>query len=856
MATYVLKIDGNVVDPAAAALSLEGLTFSWKTGAEFTFRQAKAHHQADYLEEDDVELTVDGEVVFRGRIVERSLRGEPGEEFVGYRARGLRGRAGDVPVVDPVTGIPEVTFNVEPPDEDNWQAAREDLTCGEIIQWLIDTFENELVAAGVLAQGGTHYLAGELAAMDVVPPEVVLHERNVDEAILTVLRYQADHGYRIDHAEHTFRFPRLSTLDQPTVTIDRLPEVPADRVLATLLRPTTADCYTAYEIRGARELTPAVLSLSQGDLEELWDDQLEATWTLPRAFSEYEQRDSGTDPVVQADTLTDSSKNWVTDEWVDGFLVERLTGGQGPVLLRAYRVLSNTATQVVVDGILFQPPQGYTVTYDLYAGVCPYRYVWSRYRIVDEDKRRLVRELPPVFQVANSFFLSHPLVERKLTVNNREAWVPVTAQVFCDGSGVVLTATPLYALTPGGTPLEPGAATGPEDVRLRCAYASGALVARYPETGYTGTAYSDCGLTRTRVRYLPEFVLDNDREQYRALAQELLQPLKDVNYRGEIPLAGLHWDFADLTRRINVAARDRLDNPITTGFESIASPLAEVRYDFARERTTLLVATNVALALFGTEALEEARSARLQVLQGRYRQLRYAVQVSIGHPTLNDGGARAGGDRGDEPPTTTTSAGPTTTTSAGPTTTTSTGPTTTTSTGPTTTTSTGPTTTTSTGPTTTTSTGPTTTTSSGATTTSSGGTTTTTGGTEIVQECCPSGAPYRFGFSAQGFGSIPVDCINLNVSGELTWDGNSWSWTDGTTSVDLTCSLVSGRSTGGDPRWEVTVWDATCSCSFASWEGNSPDCGVNCVTGGTFDDVCFASGPPSCETGSVTIWPI
>ena len=99
MATYVLKIDGEVVDPAQTALSLEGLTVSWKTGAELTFRQAKAHHQADYLEEDDVELTVDGEVIFRGRIVERSLHGEPGEEFVGYRARGLRDRAGDVAVV-------------------------------------------------------------------------------------------------------------------------------------------------------------------------------------------------------------------------------------------------------------------------------------------------------------------------------------------------------------------------------------------------------------------------------------------------------------------------------------------------------------------------------------------------------------------------------------------------------------------------------------------------------------------------------------------------------------------------------------------------------------------------------------
>ena len=142
------------------------------------------------------------------------------------------------------------------------------------------------------------------------------------------------------------------------------------------------------------------------------------------------------------------------------------------------------------------------------------------------------------------------------------------------------------------------------------------------------------------------------------------------------------------------------------------------------------------------------------------------------------------------------------------------------------------------------------------TTTTSEPTTTTTGGTEIEQECCPSGAPYRFGFSAQGFGSIPVDCTNLNVSGELTWDGNSWSWTDGSTYVDLSCDLVSGQSTGGDPKWGLSIWGGMCQCDYTSWEGNNPDCGVDCETGGTFDDVCWTNGPPSCEDGSVTVWPI
>lgn len=864
MATYALKVNGVAVDLAASRVSLEEVSFSWRRGAELRFRQAVAHHQAEFQEEDQVELEVDGGVVFRGRIVERLLRGEPEREFVAYRAAGLREGARRVPVVDPTTGIPEVSFNSPPADEDNYQAGRARKTAGQIIQWLIDTFASDLIAAGVLVAGGTHYLQSELDALDVVPPEVVFSEVSVDEAIRMVLLYQPDHGYRIDPAAHTFRFERLSSLPEQTVTIEQSPAEDSDRVLANLLRPSTADCYTAYEIRGARKLTPAVFYLSRGELEELWDHTLEASWSLPRAFGEYERRDSGTDPIVQADTLIDLTKSWRTDEWADGFLVERIEETGGPRLLRAYRVLSNTATQVVVDGILLQAPSGATLTYELYAGVCPYRYVWSRYRIAEEDKRQVARQVPPVFQVANGFFLSHPLLERRLTMNGEEVWVPVSAQVFCDGSGVVLTATPLYTVPPGLSPLEPGQATGPEDVRLRCAYASGALVARYPETGYTGTAYTEAGLTRTRVRYLPEFVLEDDTDQYRSLAQQLLQPLKDINYSGEVSLAGLRWEFAGLGYRINVAARDRSGRPITTGFEQMAAGLAEVRYDFTRDRTVLAVATNVARTVYGAQSLEEARyrqwSARWGTPRSRYLQLRYALSVSIGHPTVNDGGARIGGDRSAEPPTTTSSLSPATTTSdtGGLTTTSSAGIT---SSSALTTSSSGPPPTTSWG----TSNPPGTTSAPGSseeppplTTTSSLPTTTTSGGTEIEHPCCPEGAPYRWGFSCGLFEAEPVDCTEMNGwSGELTWDPGSSQWVyeaaNGWT-VLLSCSVVEGY-----PRWELQLINTPCECSYISWEnggpeGTGPDCGVTC-NGGTFDfDLCGGTGPPSC--GSVTIWPI
>ena len=891
MATYVLKVNGQPVDLAAARVSLEGLDISWKGPDELTFRQAKPHHQADFLEEDAVELEAEGDAVFRGRILERELRGEPGREFVAYHAEGLRALARRVPVLDPLTGVPAVTFNSPPPEEDPWQAGRTGFTCGEIVKWLIDSFAAELIAASVLREGGTHYLQSELDALDLVPPEVTFEEVSVDEAVETVLREQADHGYRIDPAGQTFRFLHLGALPELTVTIDQLPGENSDRVLANLLRPSTADCYTAYEIRGARQLTPALLYLSRGELEELWDPDLEASWSLPRAFSEYERRDAGTDPAIEADTLTDLSKNWTADEWVGGFLVEQLTPALGGALIRAYRVLANSATEVVVEGILLQPTEGLTVTYDLYAGVCPYRYVWSRYRIVDPAKSQVVRDIPPVFQVASGFFLSHPLVERKLTFPGGESWAPVEAQVFVDGSGVFLTATPLYRLAPGGSPLQPGEATGPEDVRFRLAYASGSLVARSPESGYTGTAYTQAGLRRTRVRYLPEFVLDTDVEQYRALAAELLAPLKDINYSGELPLASLRWDLAGLTWRVNVAARDRLGNPIPTGFEALAVPLARVRYDFRRGRSALLLATNIAQTIFGPEVLEEARARqwrdRLGRLAGRLLSLWHRLQVSIGHPTQNDGGARAGGDRGGEPGTTSSSGAssttsePATMTSEPPATTSELVTTTSPGSSALETTSTpsssseGPppsTESTSVVASSTSEVPPLTTTSEALATTTTEAAT-TSGGTEIEHVCCPNGAPRRFGFAATGFTDTHgSDCTDLNTSGELVWvpEAQSWVFFSQFCDFSLACMVEHiqvGENTFVDlPKWTLGAHSNyhACDCSWASWLGGGDppfsegfeyaDCGVSCE-GGTFNEECVMGGGPDCA-GSVEIWPI
>jgi hypothetical protein len=335
------------------------------------------------------------------------------------------------------------------------------------------------------------------------------------------------------------------------------------------------------------------------------------------------------------------------------------------------------------------------------------------------------------------------------------------------------------------------------------------------------------------------------------------------------------------------AARDRLGNPIPTGFEALAVPLARVRYDFRRGRSALLLATNIAQTIFGPEVLEEARARqwrdRLGRLAGRLLSLWHRLQVSIGHPTQNDGGARAGGDRGGEPGATSSSGASSTTsepatmtseppaTTSEPLETTSLGSSTLQSTSSLSSSSEGSLPPTGSSSAASTSEVPPLTTTSEALATTTTEATTTSGGTEIEHVCCPNGAPRRFGFAATGFTEgHGADCRDLNTSGEMVWNetAQSWLFLSEPCNFALACSIYDEQVGPEEwvhlPKWVLAAQSVACSCHGESYLGgqappfsegfNHPDCGVSCE-GGTFSEDCSGSGP-DCLNGTVEIWPI
>jgi len=710
MPTYQLKINGEVKDFQAYAMALDLLEVSWESPRRLVFSQKKQHHQADFDEEDKVELLLDGTTRFLGRIKDSDLVGEPGAESVRYTAFGLRESAKSVNVTV-LDGTPRMVFNAEIIDEEDYNEEFADKKVGEIVKWLICTFGGGLLLADVLPVGtsttltadasagdnvelsvastsgfaagdgialsrGTDaqeaavitevsentltvarleydhssgasvempqagYIQSELDALSVIPAKVVFFENHFDEALELILRFQPGFAFQIYPETRVYHFLKVADFTQKTITYNS-----DDRPISSLLAPSTRGRFTAYKIVGGPQHTTATLFLSSADLEEHWDQSLEADWTVDKAFAP-DKYDSGTCTSSNGtNTLTDSSQNWQTDEWVGAIVRVKLLSG----LYQWRDVISNSATTLSVSPDWAADPTGQP--YELEKGYSPYRFVYSRYRIVDPAKRRIAKQIHGPDALAPIVFYNinprRPRFYRKWDTGTTSTWweVPVT---FLYASGIIITRFPIF--TGDGT--TPGAAEAVEDARLDYAYLGNPLVARYPTTGYAGTAYTQAAIRREKVKHDETFIDPTDQVQYEGLAQALLEPLKDIAYSGSLPLKKLDWSLVNLGCRINITAQDDSGEPITTGFEEIKSFLLGLRYEFFPQTTTLNLSTSEGKFAFADFTdLKEVIFWQNRVSELRRQQLSWIrVQNYSFHIThTSDGGNEpAGGQSGEE----------------------------------------------------------------------------------------------------------------------------------------------------------------------------------------------------------------
>lgn len=223
------------------------------------------------------------------------------------------------------------------------------------------------------------------------------------------------------------------------------------------------------------------------------------------------------------------------------------------------------------------------------------------WRVADPLKRQLGRVLPqPVAVPTGQVMLAgQPLtfyVTRRptlvVTFDSGSTWWPVAEVILDTNSGTVFAPMPLYRFNPDTSVYE-----APDDVRFYFSHYAAAMVARFPTTGFAGTAFSIGGLTHEMKIHDESLAVGYENfqavttterlAQFSLLAEGIHRAHADIAHTGGCSIDGLDYEFLRLGRRVNIAAVDGQGLPLSTGWESINAIVTDVEYDFAARLTTL-----------------------------------------------------------------------------------------------------------------------------------------------------------------------------------------------------------------------------------------------------------------------------
>lgn len=162
----------------------------------------------------------------------------------------------------------------------------------------------------------------------------------------------------------------------------------------------------------------------------------------------------------------------------------------------------------------------------------------------------------------------------------------------------------------------------PTDIRFECAYYTTPFMVRWPEEGFDGTSYDDTNAwsaVALRLRdealvvglYNNEQVTTEDRlESMTGLAKVHHDFRKDITYGGAVVLQGIHYEFLNLMKRINLNGKDEDGVPLDTDYDTMGAALTDCDLDFTMQTTTLTFGSDF-LQSIGVDP--EAMKAKLGV---------------------------------------------------------------------------------------------------------------------------------------------------------------------------------------------------------------------------------------------------
>jgi len=603
--------DGTLVDCGADGTLCELGTLRRRFASPFTldlFQALRFDEPPPWHNNDSIRLDVDGTTRFQGKITAHERAASATAEGIRYQCVGLRDQARDVTFRKTLAGAvtSRIVYNC-PPDEAEEEALHlaapgTDTTVGEIVADILDSMAAEL--SGIVGDGspGSGYAQAQLDALSAMPGKVVLDGLGVDEAIDAVMRHAPNFAWFIDPATTKAVFVDLSAL-----TAKDLAGVNG-AVIRHSLNTTTAGCYTACTVEGARE---RVDLLDQG-LTPDWDPAYEADWSLAKACQ-------------FPDTYGRTFRKWRCEAAIaaGGTVVSRRAVGTGEIVClftvtygnaqKAWFCLATAAddgTSLWTRGWPIQP------TTDGSYEACEDGSAWYTYA-----RGRISGRHPASGYAGTAYTLRGLERERFLTQEDR-------GKVLVDGTVGELT---WVGKTEGDEAFRSHYTKWLTDEFDGCPIA-------FERTGETRTIVSNT-LGKLILDQAPDpalevgdaftiAVVDATAPDYGGLsilevyAREFVAWHGDEKFQGTVPLDGLDWSIA-LGQKVNFTGTN--DPALAT----LGATLLEVAHDLAGETTTLALTSERSLggaASWAELAAQRERARRLQENETQIRRIWQRLQ--------------------------------------------------------------------------------------------------------------------------------------------------------------------------------------------------------------------------------------
>lgn len=469
---------------------------------------------------------------------------------------------------------PRLVFNSTIDNDDDYAFEREShQTVGDIIQTLLDD------AAPILAYWRAtdpgSYNAGEIAALDFEPQEKVVFETERITAAVQRLLQRWHPARRLNWipGAREWRFPDIKAGTARTVTLNQFDaETPSvNEVLSLELDRSIEGRYTAYKYYGPESSEIVTFSTE--------DDTLDIIES-----GHYLQNDLDTCCNVRG---------------VNKFRIPGLVSGSGA----GRRLTKLLPTEISVPILVAE---------------------WSS----TAGSGNTLQFVAWVMTRAPSLQVMYPD-----TSGGFSQWTSVTGWKLDaktgeitmgeDGEGNPIFVVRYNANPAGGQPNW----ENPIAAKFICGQYADALVARYPEEGFEGTAFTVAGIENEQSEYDEMLAIGFERGQavtsaarlaaFANLAQKQHAQLSDIVYTGGLTFDGLNFDYLRLNRRINIAAVDADGDPLTTGWESINAIVTDVEIDTENKLTTVQFSTDQA-ELIGIDVETQKQLLKIRALEVRY----------------------------------------------------------------------------------------------------------------------------------------------------------------------------------------------------------------------------------------------